>query len=118
MSINSAFQAMSKTYKANATTSSQTITLTPDAPCTKLCVASHEPSGGTGKPVFFVVSSNSSVTITQPGNGTPQYCLVSTPCTIKTFQIPGQASPTAPVYIAFLTDSGTAACYFTLGEGL
>lgn len=118
MSINSAFQAMSKTYKANATTSSQTLTITPDAPCTKLLVANHENAGGTGKAVYFSVSSNSSVTVMHPGNGTPQYCLVSVPSTIKAFQIPGQASPSSPIYIAFICESSTAECYFTLGEGL
>ena len=116
MSINSAFQAMSKTYKANATTTSQTITLTPDAPCTKLCVFNHQSSQG-GQPVYFQVSSNSSVTVAAPSNGAPTYALCSVPGTIKTFQIPGQASPSSPIYIAFIGE-GSSECYFTLGEGL
>jgi hypothetical protein len=117
MSINSAFQAMGKTYKANATTSSQTITVTADAPCTKLCVANHQPTGTGGQPVYFLVSSNSAVTITTPVAGTPSYCLVSVPGTIKTFQIPGQVSANSSIYIAFISE-GTSECYFTPGEGL
>ena len=117
MSINSAFQAMSKTYKANATTSSQTITVTPDAPCSKLLVANHQPTGTGGQPVYFLVSSNSSVTVTVPVNGTPSYCLVSVPGTIKTYQIPGGASASSPIYIAFIGEAASE-CYFTLGEGV
>ena len=117
MSINSAFQAMSKTYKANATTSTQTITVTPDAPCSKLLVANHQPTGTGGQPVYFLISSNSSVTVTAPANGTPSYCLVSVPGTSKVYQIPGQASASSPIYIAFIGE-GTSEAYFTLGEGL
>jgi hypothetical protein len=117
MSINSAFQAMGKTFKANATTSSQTITITPDAPCTKLLVSNHQPTGTTGQPVYFVISSNASVTVSIPGNGTPQYCFVSVPASTKTYQIPGQMSPSSPVYIAFI-GSAASECFFTPGEGL
>ena len=118
MSITSAFQAMSKTYKANATTSTQTITITPDAPCTKLCVANHQPTGTGGQPVYFNLStSNASITCTAPSNGSPQSCLVSVPGTIKVFQIPGQASNTNPLYVAFIGEAASE-CYFTLGEGI
>jgi hypothetical protein len=117
MSINSAFQAMGKTYKANATTSTQTITVTPDGPCTKLLVANHQPTGSGGQPVYFLVSSNSSVTVTLPVAGTPSYCLVSVPGTTKVYQIPGGASASSPIYIAFIGEAASE-CYFTLGEGL
>jgi hypothetical protein len=118
MAITSAFQAMSKTYKANATTSTQTITITPDGPCNKLCVANHQPTGTGGQPVYFNLStSNSSITCTAPSNGSPQSCLVSVPGTIKVFQIPGQASNTNPLYVAFIGEAASE-CYFTLGEGL
>ena len=68
MAINGAFAAMGKTYKANATTSSQTITITPDGPCNQILVANHQATGSGGQPVYFLVSSNSSITVTAPAN--------------------------------------------------
>ena len=117
MSINSAFQALGKTYKANATTSSQTITVTADAPCTKLLVANHQPTGSGGQPVYFLVSSNASVTVSLPANASPTYCLVSVPGTTKVYQIPGQVSASSSIYIAFIGEAASE-CYFTPGEGL
>ena len=117
MANNIPFQAQSKTYQANATTTSQTITITPDGPCNQVLVASHESTGGTGKPVYFRVSNQSNVTVTVPAAGTPSYCLVSVPGTIKTFTVPYQFSPSKPLYIAFIGE-GTSECYFTAGEGL
>ena len=116
MANNIAFQAMGKTYKANVATSSQTITITADSPCNQLLVSNHQPTGSGGQPVYFVVSSNSSVTATVPLNGAPSYCLVSVPGTIKSYTIPTQFS-SANVYIAFIGE-GTSECYFTPGEGL
>ena len=85
MANNIPFQAMGKTYKANCTTSTQTITVTPDSPCNQIAVANHQPTGATGYPVYFNVSSNVSVTCTAPSNGTPQYSLVSVPGTVKVY---------------------------------
>ena len=110
MANNIAFQAMGKTYKANVTTSSQTITITADSPCNQLLVSNHQPT------VYFVVSSNASVTVTAPSNGSPQYALVSVPGTTKTFTIPTQFS-SANVYIAFIGEAASE-CYFTPGEGI
>ena len=118
MANNIPFQAQSKTYQANATTTSQTITITPDGPCNQVLVASHESTGGTGKPVYFRVSNQSNVTVTAPTAGNPQYAFIAAPCTIKSYTVPFQFSPSAPLYIAFITESGTAECYFTAGEGL
>ena len=117
MSINSAFQAMGKTYKANATTSTQTITVTSDAPCTKLLVANHQPTGSGGQPVYFRISNSSSITVTLPANASPQYALVSVPGTSKVFQIPGQVTADNPIYIAFIGEAASE-CYFTPGEGI
>ena len=117
MANNISFQASGKTYQANATTTSQTITITPDGPCNQILVASHEATGGTGKPVYFRVSNLSNVTVTAPSAGNPQYALVAAPCTIKTYTVPFQFSPTNPLYVAFITESGTAECYLTPGEG-
>jgi hypothetical protein len=108
---------MGKTYKANTTTNTQTITVYADSPCNQLCVANHQPTGNTGFPTYFLVSSNSSVTVSVPVAGTPSYCLVSPPGTVRTFTIPQQFSNVAPMYIAFIGEA-TAECYFTPGEGL
>ena len=116
MANNIAFQAQGKTYKANVTTGSQTITITADSPCNQLLVANHQPSGATGQPVYFVVSANSSVTCTLPTNGSPQYALVSVPGTTRVFTVPSQFS-SANVYIAFIGEAASE-CYFTPGEGL
>ena len=116
MANNIAFQAQGKTYKANVTTSSQTIVITADSPCNQLLVANHQPTGSGGQPVYFNVSSNSSVTCTAPANGAPQYALVSVPGTYKVFTIPAQFS-SANVYIAFIGEAASE-CYFTPGEGI
>ena len=118
MANNIAFQACGKTYQANATTASQTVTITPDGPCNQLLVASHESTGGTGKPVYFRVSNLSNVTVTAPGPGSPQYALVAPPCTAKVYTVPFQFNPSNPLYVAFIAESGTAEAYFTPGEGL
>ena len=116
MANNIAFQAMGKTYKANATTSSQRITITADSPCNQLLVSNHQPTGATGQPVYFLVSSNASITVSFPSNGSPEYCLVSPPGTIKTFTVPSQFG-SANVYVAFIGEAASE-CYFTPGEGL
>ena len=118
MSSVTAFQAMSQTYKANVTTSTQTITITPDGPCNQVCVANHQSPQG-GQPVYFNISNQSNVTVTVPtGSGAnASYCLVSVPGTIKVFTVPYQFSPSAPLYIAFIGE-GSSECYFTPGEGL
>ena len=118
MANNIAFQASGPTYKANATTTSQTITITPDGPCNQLLVASHENSAGTGKSVYIRVSNLSNVTVTPPGNGTPQYSFVIVPGQNRVYTIPYQFNPNNPMYVAFITESATGECYLTPGEGL
>ena len=117
MANNIPFQAQGKTYKANVTTSSQTITITADSPCNQLLVSNHQPTGATGQPVYFVVSSNASVTVTAPSNGSPQYALVSVPGTIKSSTVPFQISPSTNLYVAFIGEAASE-CYFTPGEGI
>jgi len=117
MGNNIAFQAQGKTYKANVTTSSQTITVTSDSPCNQICVANHQPTGATGYPVYFTVSNLSNVAAVVPENGTPAYALVSVPGSIKVFTIPYQFSPGTNMYIAFIGEAASE-CYFTPGEGL
>ena len=116
MANNIPFQSQGKTYKANATTSSQTITITADSPCNQLMVSNHQPTGVGGQPVYFVVSSNASITVTAPSNGSPQYALVSVPGTTKIFTVPSQFS-SGNTYIAFIGEAASE-CYFTPGEGL
>jgi len=117
MANNIPFQAQGKTYKANVTTGSQTITITADSPCNQLLVSNHQPTGTGGQPVYFNVSANASVTASVPTNGSPQYCLVSVPGTIKSYTIPYQFSNSTNMYIAFIGE-GTSECYFTPGEGI
>lgn len=116
MANNIAFQSMGKTYQANATTTSQRITITADSPCNQLLVSSHESQNG-GKPVYFVVSSNSSVTCVAPTAGNPQYAMVVSPGNQIVYTVPNQLS-SGNTYIAFITESTTSECYFTPGEGL
>ena len=116
MANNIAFQAQGKTYKANVTTASQVITITADSPCNQLLVSNHQPTGATGQPVYFQVSSNASVTVAAPTNGTPQYCLVSVPGTTRVFTVPQQFS-SSNMYIAFIGEAASE-CYFTPGEGI
>jgi len=117
MGNNIAFQAQGKTYKANATTSSQTITITADSPCNQLLVSNHQPTGTTGQPVYFTVSNLANVTCTAPANGAASYALVSVPASTRVYTIPFQFSPNTNMYIAFI---GLAAseCFFTPGEGV
>ena len=117
MGITSPFQAQGKTYKANVTTGSQTITVTSDSPCNQLLVSNHQPTGAGGQPVYFQVSNLSNVTVTAPSNGTPQYAFVSVPGTIKSFTIPYQFTANTNMYIAFIGEAASE-CYFTPGEGI
>ena len=117
MAREAAFQPMGQTYKANVTTSSQQITMTATAPCSQLCVSNHQPTGGTGQPVYFRISTSSSDTVTVPVNGSPQYCLVSVPGTIKVFTMPAQVSSTTNMYVTFIGEAASE-CYFTPGEGI
>ena len=116
MANNIPFQAQGKTYKANVTVTSQTLTITADSPCNQLLVANHQPTGATGQPVYFLVSSNASISVTLPTNGSPQYCLVSVPGTTKSFTVPNQLG-SGNTYIAFIGESASE-CYFTPGEGI
>lgn len=116
MANNLPFQAQGKTYKANVTTASQRVAITSDSPCNQICVANHEPSGNVGQPVYFVVSANASVTCTLPGNGSPQYALISVPASVKVYTVPYQFTSSTPLYVAFIGEAASE-CYFTPGEG-
>jgi hypothetical protein len=116
MANNIAFQAMGKTYQANATTTSQRITINADSPCNQLLVSSHESQSG-GKAVYFVVSSNASVVCVPPTAGSPQNAMLVCPGNQIVYTVPQQFGNTN-MYIAFITESTTGEAYFTPGEGL
>jgi hypothetical protein len=110
------FEPGGKTYQGSATTTSQVVTITPDTICNQLLVANHAPSGA-GAPVYFRMSTtDSAVTVATP-SATAQYALVSVQDDIRTYTIPGQCSPTVPLYVAIIAESGTAEAYFTPGNG-
>jgi len=117
MANNIPFQAQGKTYKANSTTSSQTITITSDSPCNQLLVSNHQPTGTSGQPVYFVVSNHANVTCTVPANGAPSYALLSVPGSNKVYTIPFQFTPNTNMYIAFISTVASE-CFFTPGEGV
>lgn len=120
MANNIAFTPMGMTYKANATTASQTITLSAVSPSNQYRLVSHQPTGATGYPVYINISSNASVTVAAPGNGAPSNCTVIAPGTVSVISGP-QVSPTSNVYVAFITDTGytgAVEAYITPGEGL
>lgn len=117
MGREAAFQPMGKTFQANANTVSSVITITPDGPCSQLLVASHENSS-TGKPLYFRISNSSTVTVTAPTTSTSSYALLVVPSSIRAYTVPFQFSPSNPLYVAIIAESGTAECYFTPGEGL
>jgi hypothetical protein len=114
---NIAFQAMGKTYQANATTTSQRINILADMPCNQLLIQSHENTAGTGKPVYFRVG-DANVTVTAPSAGSPQYALIAVPGQNMVVTVPRQFTTSDGLYIAFITETSTAECYFTPGEGL
>ena len=116
MAANIPFQAQGKTYKANVTTSSQTITILSDSPCNQICVANHQPTGSGGQPVYFNISNLSNVTAVVPANAAPSYTLVSVPGTVKVYTVPYQFTSTG-LYVAFIGEAASE-CYFTPGEGL
>jgi hypothetical protein len=116
MARDAAFQALGQTYKCAVTTSTQTISITPDGVCQQYLVANHQPTGTGGQPVYLRFSTSSSVTAAVPVTGTPSYCFVSVPGTIKAFTGP-PSSPSQPLYVAFIGE-GASECYITPGEGI
>lgn len=117
MANNIAFQPMGKMFKCNATTNSQTISITSDSPVQQYMLISHEPTGGAGQPVYVRISTASNVTITVPSNGSAQYGVVVPPDTVMVITGP-QCGPNTTVYCAFIAESGTPEVYLVPGEGL
>jgi hypothetical protein len=119
MAWNNPFQPMGKTYKANATTTSQTMQILANGPCSQVMISSHENTAGTGKAVYLAFG-NSTITVTAPTNGTAQNCIVIPPNTSKAYTIPNGFTNDAntSIYVAFIVESSTGECYITPGEGI
>ena len=120
MANNIAFQASGMTYKANATSSSQTIQITTVSPTNQYLLSSHQPTGTGGYPVYVNISTAANVTVSAPANGSPSNCIVIVPGMNRTITAV-QCSPTQPVYVAYITDTGASGAieaYITPGEGL
>jgi len=117
MANNIAFQPMGKTYKANATTAVQQFQMTADSPVNQYMLVSHEPTGGTGQPVYVRISTSSTSNVALPTNGSAQYCTVVPPDVVMVVTGP-QVSSTSNVYVTFIAESGTPECYITPGEGM
>jgi hypothetical protein len=117
MANNIAFQPMGKTYKANATTGIQQFQLSSDSPANQYMIVSHEPTGGSGQPVYVRISTSATSNVALPANGTPSYCTVVPPDTVMVITGP-QVSSSSNVYVTFVAESGTPECYITPGEGL
>ena len=120
MANNIAFQSSGMTYKANATTISQTMQITSVSPTNQYLLASHQPTGTGGYPVYVNISTTANVTVSAPGNGTPSNCFVIVPG-MNRVVTSVQCSSTQLVYVAYITDSGASGLvesYITPGEGL
>jgi hypothetical protein len=120
MANNIAFQASGMTYKANATTTSQTIQITSVSPTNQYLLSSHQPTGTGGFPVYVNISTAANVTVSAPTNGSPSNCFVIVPGMNRAVTAV-QCSPTQPVYVAYITDTGASSAveaYITPGEGI
>jgi len=117
MANNIAFQPMGKTYKLNAATTVQQLTLYSDSPVQQYMLVSHEPAGGAGLPVYVRISNSATANVALPANGSPNYSVIVPPDTVMVITGP-QSTNTAPVYVTFVAESGTPEAYVTPGEGL
>jgi len=108
---------MGKTYKLNAATTIQQTTVYSDSPSNQYMLVSHEPTGGAGLPVYVRISTSATANVALPGNGSPTYSLIVPPDTVMVVTGP-QVTNTAPVYVTFISETGTPEAYLTPGEGL
>lgn len=117
MANNIAFQPMGKTYKLNAATTVQQVTVYSDSPSNQYMLISHEPTGGAGLPVYVRISTSATANVALPTNSTPTYSVVVPPDIQMVITGP-QVTNTAPVYVTFVSESGTPEVYLTPGEGM
>ena len=116
MANNIAFTPMGKTYKLNAATTIQQITLYSDSPSNQYMIVSHE-NAASGQSVYVRISTSATANVALPGNGSPNYAIVVPQDTRMVVTGP-QVTNTAPVYVTFVSESGTPEAYIVPGEGL
>jgi len=112
MANNIAFQAMGKTALLTATTTTSTVSVTADSPVNQFMIVNT----GTND-VFLHMSSNSSITVVRPTAGNNQYGLCVGANSYKVITN-SQSSATTTIYVAGVSNTGTALVYITPGEGL
>jgi len=116
MANNIAFTPMGKIYKLNAATTIQQITMYSDSPSNQYMIVNHE-NANTGLPVYVRISNSATANVAIPTNGTPQYAVVVPQDTRMVISGP-QVTNTAPVYVTFVSETGTPEAYIVPGEGL
>ena len=112
MANNIPFQPMGKTSLLTATTTSSTVSVTADSPVNQFMFVNT----GTND-VFVHMSLASNVAVIRPTAGSPQYgfCVAANSYKVVTN---GQSSANVTVYVAGVSNTGTALVYVTPGEGL
>jgi hypothetical protein len=116
MANNIAFQPMGKTYKLNAATTIQQLTLYSDSPSNQYMLVNHE-NANNGLPVYVRISNSATANVALPTNGSPQYSVIVPQDSVVIVTGP-QVTNTAPVYVSFVSESGTPEAYIVAGEGL
>jgi cold shock CspA family protein len=112
MANNISFTPLGKTTLLTATTSTSTVGVTADSPANQFMFVNT----GTND-VFVHMSLASNVTVTRPTAGTSQYgfCVGANSYKIVSN---GQSSSNVTIYVAGVSNAGTALVYITPGEGL
>jgi len=116
MANNIAFTPMGKIYKLNAATTIQQITMYSDSPSNQYMIVNHE-NANTGLPVYVRISTSATANVGIPTNATPNYAIVVPQDTRMVVSGP-QVTNTAPVYVTFVSETGTPEAYIVAGEGL
>lgn len=116
MANNIAFTPMGKTYKLNAATTIQQLTVYSDSPSNQYMIVSHE-NANAGQPVYVRISTSATANVALPANGSPNYAIIVPQDTRMVVSGP-QVTNTAPVYVTFVSESGTPEAYLVPGEGL
>ena len=116
MALIGAFQPNGKTYKLGANTTSQVVAVNSDSFAGQYLFVNHE-NATSGLPVYVRMSTQGNLTITTPSAGTPQYAIPIPQDSVVVLTGP-QCSASTPVYIYFISESGTPEVYVTPGEGL
>jgi hypothetical protein len=116
MANNIAFTPMGKTYKLNSATTIQQVTLYSDSPSNQYMIVNHE-NASNGLPVYLRISASSTANVGLPTNASANYAVVIPPDTRMVISGP-QVTNTSPVYVTFVSESGTPEAYIVPGEGL